>query len=277
MKTKPALLLAILFFTCTSVAHAQKGWSIAFSITPHGSTGGDYEVPVDAFNPNTPFVPMEKELQAGINVGADVHYFFSDKAGVSFGVHYAGLGVDYRNYVWSYSGVSVTLNKNTSLHYVQFPVLFHYTDAPAKKASFVAEAGFYIGVLTGYHDEFIFTGSNGVMQTIVAEDGNFTYTTTSGYYSQTETGVFNSDPFTSGDAGGIIGAGMQFHLSEKVFMPVMLTYQAGFSDVKNKSSQYTSGGDTYSYWDDGIGTRPNLTLHFKNAAIGLKLGIVVKL
>jgi hypothetical protein len=277
MKTKKIFLAAIFFTAVAFDASAQKGWRIEFSIEPHSSMGGDFQVPIDVLNNNSAFVALNKKFRPGMDVGADAGYYFNDKASISIGVHYTSLGVDYKDYMWGYNGVTATLSKTIAMSYMKIPVLFHYVRPITPKISSHWAVGFYYGVLTNYRDESRVTSSNGSSVTLSAEDENIinTYSDYSG--THTEVATFTTKPFNSNDFGGIVNAGVQLLLSDKISLPVLLSYQVGFSNVKNKTSSYSYQGDTYLYWDDGMSNRPNLNLDYVNSSFGIKIGVLIKL
>jgi hypothetical protein len=276
MKVKSLPLLVLCIAMVASNASAQKGYKLGICTEVHSSMGGDFFVPVDVLNSNSSFVPMEKEFRTGADMGIDVEYFFNDKTGLSIGFHYVNLGVRFKDYIWSYSGTSVSLARKTDLHYLQIPVLLHLLNPVIEKISLAVAGGIYFGILTNYHEENKISGSNTTV-IYVAEDEDYMVTDYSRGGLLNEVAKFTSEPFEKSDVGGVISAGLQIKLSEKIFLPLMLCYKVGFTDIKNKSSSYFYQGNTYVYWDDGIGNRPNLTEGYTNSSFGIKTGLRINL
>lgn len=277
MKTIVIILTAFALLLFVPNTFAQKGFNLGLCLEVHSSMGGDFQVPTDLLSSNPGWINMDKDFRAGADLGLDGEYFFNDQTGLALGIHYVNLGVKFKDYTWSYAGASATLAKKIELNYVRIPVLFLWRNKLSDKLNFEVQGGIYFGILSAYHDESTISGNNGTTVTYSAEGDTYMRTDYSSGGQQTSTATFTSKPFESSDVGGIIAAGLQFKLSEKIWLPFLLNYQVGFTNVKNKSSSYNYQGTTYVYWDDGIGNRPNLSLDYKNSSIGIKTGLIIKL
>jgi len=65
---------------------------------------------------------------------------------------------------------------------------------------------------------------------------------------------------------------MQYKISDKISVPILLNYQYGISDIKNQAiSIYSnSTGKSELYWADGAS---NLTNPYHNSSIGILVGL----
>ena len=78
-------------------------------------------------------------------------------------------------------------------------------------------------------------------------------------------------PFKTADFGLTLGAGAQKRLTDKLFLFVMLNFQAGFVDIKNKSAQVKySSSDIEDIYQSAY---PNTSVNHRNAALGLTIGV----
>lgn len=268
-----------LFVSISVVAYGQRGSYIELIANPGLSMGGDFQVPNHIAGSDL-YSSLPKSATFGINLGAAFGVHFTDQMGISLGISYAHQGQKYANFNWNDAGMDLTWERSVSLNYFKVPILFNFVAAPDKKISFRGSAGFYFSFLTGYKDE----------NTISAADGSSLSTTASGngltilYMDNGDVGgemaTFLSKPFNSSDLGGIIAGGIQIQLTDKLTMPLMINYQVGFNDVKNKSAIHTetSFGSSVLFWQGLFpGNSPNTTLPYKNSSIGLHIGLKIRL
>jgi hypothetical protein len=280
LKMKKELMLLIALVTISVATYAQKGLNIEIHAQPGMTMGGDFQVPTDNSNSNS-YVSPGKSFTLGMNTGASVGYNFNDKVGVSLGLLFSHQGQNYKSFTYTVSD-NFTEYRSVSLNYLKIPILFNFVSAPEKSVSFTCSAGFYLGFLTGYKDETWYTYSDGSRDDNLANGSTLveTYTPNTGT-SSTDNAAFLSKPYKSADFGGILAVGLQFKLSDKIVMPLMLNYQIGFSDVKNESSEYTqsNSSDANLYWQSfgGGSGNPNSTLSYHNSSLGIKIGLKILL
>jgi hypothetical protein len=284
MKEKLMFLTTLLILTIAS--YAQQGLNIEILAQPGINMGGDFQVPLAVTNLNSAFVNMSKASTYGVNVGAKIGYNFNDKLGISLGLLYALQGQKYQDYTWSNvngggyyigynTGYNITFSRTVSLNYFKIPVLINLLTTKAdEKVSFICSAGFYFGFLLSYDDVSKIASTNGNESTLTADGSSYTVTG-----SNPESGLFISKPYKSADIGGVLALGLQFKLSDKICMPLMLNYQIGFFDIKNDASQYSqSGASNAFYWQPWTANNdPNQTLSYHNSSLGLTIGIKIKL
>ena len=220
-------------------------------------------------------ISMKKSFTFGMDAGASFGYNFADEMGVSMGLFYSKQGQRYKDYTWILGSDFATWSRSVSLNYLKIPMQFNYILHPKQKISFTASAGFYLSFLLGYVDKNSLIASDG--SDITATAKGKTYTMSDG--SSSETADFkNGKPYKSADFGFLLGAGVQFNLTDKISIPLGLYYQVGFIDVKNKTCQYTdSSGDSYLFWQDTDDTNPNGTLAYHNSSLELKIGVKINL
>jgi hypothetical protein len=281
MKTKTLLTLLLSCIIATT-AFAQKGLSLEIIAEPGSSMGGDFQVPADITSPNSAFVNMQKSFTFGFSGGVTLGYYFEDNMGLSLGLLYSGQGQKYDDFIWYIPGASLTWQRKVTLNYLKIPFLYNYIASPDKAISFRLSAGFYVAFLVGYTDENILSASNGEHLAMTADGQTLTQSYSDPNNSSnnyTDVGTFLSKPFNSSDVGATIAAGLQFKLSDKISIPVMINYQTGFSDIKNRSSsyQFSGSGGSGLYWDDGSSSGQNETLTFHNSNLGLFLGLKISL
>jgi hypothetical protein len=134
-------------------------------------------------------------------------------------------------------------------------------------------AGIYAGFILNYSIENVYTISGGSKITAEASGDIYKLTLQDQSGSDSVQANFVSRPFNNADIGAILSAGLQVKLNDKMFLPIMLSYQVGFGNVKNKSSQYSYQGDSYFYWEDDFPESHNLNIDYTNSSIGLKIGL----
>ncbi|NVN95466.1 MAG: outer membrane beta-barrel protein [Bacteroidetes bacterium] len=255
--------------------YAQKGLSLEIIAQPGISFGGEFDVLQNLTSTNS-WTAMDKSLTTNMNMGAELGYNFDDKMGVSIGMLYSHQGQNFSDYSWTYNNEQYVFKRSVSLNYLKIPIQFNYISTPVKNMSFIFSTGFYLGFLLSYTDENTFQYPNEPIQIITAN--GTTCTQTNG--TKTESAAFvNGNPFNSFDFGGILSAGLQFKLSDKIFLPLMLNYQIGFSDVKNQASQFTQSNSSNAelFWQGSNNNSPNATLPYHNSSLGLKIGLKITL
>ncbi|MCX6232108.1 MAG: outer membrane beta-barrel protein [Bacteroidetes bacterium] len=281
---KKSLSFILLLAIVAGNTYAQKGWNLQIIVQPGFSYGGEFDVPLDLSSSG--WTAMDKSLTFNLNMGAELAYNFNDKMGISIGMYYSHQGQDFSDYNLtsnSYSGISTTkLEENISLSYIKIPFQYYYITNPLKKVSFIFSGGFYLGFLTTYTDEKIIsisTSSIGIKATLTANGSNYNRISTDNYGTTSKSVSFiNGNPYDVLDFGGILAAGIQLKLSDKIFLPIMLNYQIGFIDIKNQVSQYTfdNSGNTEYFWNFlHNDNNPNKTLPYYNSTLGLKIGFKI--
>lgn len=279
---KKDILLTLVCLLSNILTYAQKGLNLEVIAQPGIAMGGDFKVQTD-YN-HTAYVSMGKALTFGINSGVAVGYSFTEKFGISFGALYSLQGQHYKDYKWpssTYYGIDA-LKKNITLNYINIPLQFNLVLSPEKKVSFICSGGFYFGVLLGYQDKKTATYSYSSITSRTLSASGLTYTqtdvVTSGELITTNIPI-TGRAFNSFDFGGIVSAGFQFKLSDKLFIPLTFNYQAGFIDIKNYESKYTvtSTNKEYLYWQGAYADNPNATIPYRNSALGLRMGLKIKL
>jgi hypothetical protein len=272
MKAKTVFFFFILFIAHSLNAFAQKGFWLEINGGVKQAMGGAYEVPSDLLN-STGWVDMKKKFSFRGSVGVDANYYFNEHTGLSFGLHYSGAGQDYEKYAWSLPGTSIVAERYVSIHYLQLPLQYRYITAPANKISFIMAAGVYAGFVLNYSIKNIYTISDGSKIAAEASGDIYKLTLQDQSGSDSVQAKFLSRPFNNADGGAILSAGFQVKLNDKLFLPVMLSYQVGLGNVKNKSCQYSYQGDSFFYWQDDFPESRNLNIDYTNSSIGLKIGL----
>ncbi len=277
MKTR--VLLLTLFTLIGWNAKAQKGFSVEIFAQPGLTMGGEYDVDKSNGIGNPSYDALSKKSTVGVGAGVNMGYFFMQEVGVSVGLGYAHQGQNYKDYTQSFdvlgTSYSATLTRTVSLNYLKIPVQIHFVSAPDKAISFTMAAGFYVGLLLGYDDENKGSGNFG-SSSAIAKGSSYDVSSSSTFGTSSSSRTFSGKPYNSTDFGGLIGAGLQFRLSDNVSLPIMLNYQIGFSDIKNKSSVLVGNGNTTTdfYWEDqGGSSSPNKNLAFRNSMLGLMIGL----
>ena len=254
---KRKVILMGLLASIGLMANAQKGINIEAFVQPGLSFGGEYDVPSDNSTYST-YVALPKKSTLGLIAGASFGYYFTNKVGASVGLGYAHQGQNYdkETYIDQY-GNAHSFTKSVSLNYLKVPFQFHFVTSSDKAISFALGAGFYFGYLLSYTDETKTESSIGAITTKAS--GSHITTTVSGsnspyFPNSSSSGTFsNGKPFWPIDFGLAIGAGLQFRVSDKISIPLMLNLQQGITNVKNRICYYTdSKGSTNDYWDDQI-------------------------
>jgi hypothetical protein len=281
MKAK-LFLLALL---AAQVVCAQHTSALTFILQPQSTRGGDFYAPTSGSS-NPTYTPADKKITLGLRLGCEFDYSLNEKMGMSAGLFYSKQGQKC-----SYSGIQTvgsltdnfTIDGNAALHYLQIPIHFHFVAKPENKLSVCFSGGLYMGFLVGYRHEVTVTDnlSNGRSSSVTqTAKGSALEGTSTDFNGHTDSYVngFLTKPFKGLDLGAIIGTGVRIKVSEKISLPIMLNYQAGFKNVKNISSQYTTGSGSNNYWLFFYdGNDPNQTSPFHNSALGISFGLQMHL
>jgi hypothetical protein len=282
MKKICIISLIILFFQ--NYAIAQKGLNLEIQVSPGASMGGDFKVPVNLNSyPDYSYTNMEKELTFGINAGVGLSFFFTDKIGIGLDILYSRQGQNYKEFVWQEYGSRSTLQRDVSLNYLKLPFQFHFVSSPQHVVSFTLSAGFYIALLTGFNDEMTLTSSDASSYynaTLKATGDVFSgsaiyydrvYGTT---VSNSENAIFQTQPYNAVDVGGTMELGIQFKVSDRITLPLMVNYQIGFVDAVNNGSiiQYVNTNETDLFWPNYDFQAP-VTYH--NSFLGITTGVKI--
>jgi hypothetical protein len=273
LKFKKTILLIAAFFTLSGATFAQKKLTLDFTLQPGMSYGGDYFYD---YKNNKMFA---NSFTFNLKFGANLGYYLNENMGVSIGLLYDHLGQNYKDYPHYYNYYEITLQKSTSLNYLKFPMLFNYIFNPKEQLSFTFTTGFYLSFLLKYTDEIKeinipeMQGNPNYPNYIVTEiasGSTFSHSTdpASLIDYKKENAFSNGNPFNSVDFGGIISAGILYNVSEKITIPVLLSYNLGFVNIKNTSSKVGS----HLYWDS-----ENNSTAYHNSSFGLQLGVRMKL
>ena len=125
-------------------------------------------------------------------------------------------------------------------------------------------------------------GSVSAYETIVEQvtkDRAFENTITDQQGTRQKTFELLQDPFHSIDLGAILGIGVQFKLSDKLVMPLLLKYQLGFLNIKNMECEYNfeygPSSTLLPYWkleSNYTDTNEN----YFNASLGLSIGLIFR-
>ncbi|NVN94788.1 MAG: outer membrane beta-barrel protein [Bacteroidetes bacterium] len=248
--------------------YAQKDLSLEIIAQPGISMGGDYY----AFNN----IAMDKALTLNVKFGANLRLNLNKYIAISIGLLYDQMGQKYSDLTHSDDFYTYTEGKSVSLNYLKIPMLFNYTLNPEEQITFVFSAGFYLGFLISYNDIYkIFDGNE--YFTATASGSSYTSDNNNNNISSS---FMNGNPYNSTDFGGILAAGIQCKVSEKISLPIMLNYNIGFSsDIKNVASTYNdkygAGYRLKLFWGDA--KDPNSTSAFHNSSLGLIIGLKINL
>jgi hypothetical protein len=272
MKRKFTLIILLLIFAISNLK-AQKNLTLDFTLQPGMSFGGDY------FYDYRDNLMFANSFTFNLKFGANLGYYFNEKMGISMGLLYDHLGQNYKDFSAGGSyPYTCTTQKSTSLNYLKIPMLFNYIFSPKEQFSFTFSTGFYLSFLFKYTDE-----TKKIFDSQMQFDPNYpNYTQTyiasgSTYSSGDPTSSFNyedtfsnGNPFSTVDFGGIISAGILYKFSAKISIPVLLSYNFGFVNIKNTSSIIGNGGRTY--WDGN-----NFSTAYHNSSFGLQFGVRMNL
>lgn len=275
------LHFTILFTILSNYTFGQQGMYVEIIANPGMSMGGDYQIETNN-GYQVSWVSMQKSFTFGLNAGTAIGYNFNEHIGLSLNILYSIQGQNYNDYTYSQFGVpySYTWKRKVSLNYINIPLLFKYMLSIDKQLSFIGSIGVYTGILLNYKDEESFIISNVGRINSIASGTNYTSTIDGNIFTtHSNNAVFLSKPYNSIDFGGIIETGFQYSISDKISIPIMLNYQIGFIDIKNKESMftYTNSTTAYPFWGDPADNNPNSTLSYHNSFLGLKIGIKINL
>lgn len=237
------------------------------------SIGGEYKVLVDPTLSNSKWVAMQDTFTLGVNLGVAFGYNFTDKLGVSLGLFYSSQGQKYKDYTWVISNELITLHRSVSLDYLKIPLQFNFVSEYNQSYTYYLSAGIYAGFLVNYIDELKLTGRDG-SATLIATGDKYSVTTTGNLIANGGNPTLISHPYYTTDFGAVAEVGLQFRLSDKVSLPIGVSYQFGFVNVKNKDSKFTqNAGTSYLYWQNSYNNSPNATIDYRNYLLGIKIGL----
>jgi len=223
------------------------------------------------------FTNLSRDFTMVLKFGLDAGYNFTDKLGVSAGLFYTQQGQKYKDRVYTIApGNTITFQRKASLTYLQVPIQFHFISDYNKKITWFLSAGLYMGFLTGYTDERTYDYSLGRNISAVASGDQFNVDDADILEESNITSDFIDQPFKNFDWGGIAAAGLQFRLSQRISLPIGISYQYGFVNVKNNASRYTTGKSTneYEYWQYPMNSgNPNISVDYHNSLLGIQIGL----
>jgi hypothetical protein len=177
------------------------------------------------------------------------------------------------------------MSRDVELNYLRIPIQYHFVSAPLQKVSFIFSAGLYVEFLTSYADNVIFresgSNSNFSLSLAASDDG---ITTSSTFYdgasganvSQTDYAIFIGQPYNSTGFGATFSSGVQFKLSDKIALPMMINYQTGFGSALNKKSLVKDPNSNQAdvFWDSYVFGAP---VNYRNSFLGLIIGLKINL
>jgi len=262
---KNLMILAALLIM-SAATYAQEGFNFGFNIQPASSSGGEMDFGL-IYPSGSSYYTFDKVFTLKMSIGVDFGYNFDESFGVSSGLQYARNGQNYADFTDSYNN---TISFYTSLDYLKIPFLVHYVLNPDDQTTFSFQTGFYLGFLLGYNVDETIRFNDGSTLEGKATGNSFTTSYSAG---TTDNAVFvNGKPFNSVDFGVMIGVGIQYKISNKISMPILLNYQYGFTDIKNQTSQYSQSNSSNAelFWGKNS---PNLTLPYHNSSLGIIIGL----
>jgi hypothetical protein len=277
-------ILLFILLQSSLLSTAQKGFTIQVSASPGFSWGGKYEI-YKGFQQGywlyPGWDPLKKDLTVGYDAGAALGYNFSSTMGLSIGALYSKQGQDYNSYTETnpVNLSSKTFERKVALAYLRIPLLFNYVVNPKKTVSFATSAGIYFSFLIGYDDRNakLYSANLNTPTAIFEAKGN-SYTVTAGSAS-TVAYFTNGQPYKPTDIGGIVSVGVQFRLSGRLSIPLLVTYLAGFKDIKNKDCQYqvSNSGTELPFWQGTRSDDPNADLPYRNTSLEITFGLKISL
>ena len=267
-------LLSVLLLSAANT-FGQKGITLSAGLQPSMSMGGDYQMPESVIDPD--FTNLSKDNTMVFKFGLDAGYNFTDKLGISAGLYFTDQGQKYKDREYTIApGNTITFQRDVSLTYLQVPIQFHYISDYNKKITWFLSAGVYMGFLTEYTDERTYDYSLDRNISAVATDDLFTVNDDGVIDESTITSNLIDQPYKNFDWGGIAAAGLQFRLCQSLSIPVGISYQYGFVNVKNNESRYTTGKSTYEYeyWQYPMNSdNPNKSVDYHNSLLGFQIGL----
>jgi hypothetical protein len=262
--------LTLLFLTAVSTlpADAQKGITIQVTASPGFTMGGKYEIYKrysSGIGGQSGWSPLGKSLTFGFDAGASFGYYFSDKLGLTLGILYSQQGQKYD-----------TFDRAVRMNYLKVPFQFIFVANTKKAVTFAVSAGIYYSYLLSYSDKNTEVATNRPDKTYEAKGNSYTVKTGSVSVS---TGFINGNPYKSYDLGGIVALGLQIRLSSRMSVPILLTYEYGFMDIKNKDCKYRFEGsaDEKYFWKPGGNEDPNAGTPYHNSSVKLSVGLKLTL
>ena len=290
---KARLLLVCILASSVEYTVAQK-WSFeAIAIPKTSWISGDFTPPMHNSTEDNP-------ITFSLEAGAAIHYSISPKSSISLGVLYSQQGQEYDTYIYTAaqsappgftSKFTQTAEKTTSLNYLKIPIQYMHVQ-PDRNIAFTWVAGLYVAYLLNATDRYVYTHhventdlSNGsvsgydITAEHITKNRAFESTLTDQQGTRQKTFELLQDPFHAFDLGGIFGAGLQFKLSDKLFMPLLLKYQLGFLNIKNMDCKYIfeygSTSTPITYWQLES-NYTDLNENYFNASFGLSVGLIFR-
>jgi len=269
------LFFTIAFAACIATVFAQEGMHIEIMAQAQSnSIEGDYFVKNFAGNEEA----MKKEFTFGYQGGVAFGYGFNSRMGLSLGAFYSAQGQHYADYTEVVTDVSHTVKRTTALNYLKIPLHFTFVVEMNNEFSFSAFAGFYFASLLSYTDKEslqysssslgpLFDGTADVSGT----DYKWDYNDHGTHYL--ETYQLQGQPYKKSEFGISAGACFDWRIGDNTYIPLMLTYQAGLTDIKNHSAAVQRYGTTQSYWGDSDSR--NHSEKCNNATLGFLIGLKI--
>jgi opacity protein-like surface antigen len=286
MKTKILTLLLTTFsFTCFA-----QGFNFQIIAQPQSKMiNGNFNVPN---SDGATYLPMDKKFGIGFEGGVAVGYNFNQNVCLSMGMLYSIQGQNYNDYAVTSGSDMATMTRSVAMDYLKIPIRVQFTSAASGVVSFTGFAGIYVAPLLSYEDRFTenissseVSGSTTIYYTLDASmtaSGQavavmYSYAETGGVSTQgSATYTLSGKPYKT-DFGAMLGAGVQFKISDKLALPLMLSYEAGLSDIKDHTVIRSYQGDSDLYWNFFSTDDRNAVEKYHNSALGILIGLTITL
>ena len=225
-------------------------------------------------------------FDAGVKIESEAGKHFT----ISVSILYSQQGQNYKDKKWTgfirqgmnlADSVNITSSLSISANYLKIPFELTYYTNPDKHVSFAFYGGFYMALLLNYSIEQTnnYQGTYYVYYNNTSGPiNNTSYINISG--GQYSNGVFfnydlSSPPFNPFQIGANAGAGIQIQLSEKLYLPLFIHYDAGFTSIKNNESYYNGPYQQVYIWKDFLNQSNDQNV--SNSALGLRIGLKLKI
>jgi hypothetical protein len=260
------ILFTLILLSIIMNALAQDGLTteVRAEIQNNMTTGDYFVKTISGSN-----VALDKKFSFGYQAGLAVGYYFNYNCGLSIGCLYSAQGQQYADYTEESNGFTKTTGKKTDLNYLKFPLQVHFTSASDNGIAFSAFAGYYYSLLLSYSVKTNINYSTGY-GTDDASGKQLKHDITDNGTHYLETYGLSLSPYLA-DYGLTFGAGIEMRLRRGVYMPVLVNYQYGLADVKNRSAILDRGYDDVAYWK--YPSDANFSQALNMSCLGLMTGV----
>lgn len=228
MKT---FMMIMMLAASTISLNAQKGFQMGLLGSFNSIwivNQNNYQTLEDFTDPTVRASELAYKYKFGYHAGLNALYNFNDNMGVQLRLLYSNGGQNYDDNMYEATTTNadgrINVTRNVDLSYFQIPLHFKYTTSKGEKVKYYVAVGPSFGFLLGSKE-------------VVKLDG---------VVKPDTSGITASDKFKKFDVGLNLNTGMNYYITEKLYLNLGLDAYYGLSDLngaKMKALDWFSKND----------------------------------